>query len=417
MAIISDRFIDDKQPAFDLSEIQKEYIRIFNDKCSSGEYGFEHLKCECGCNDFETIAKKDRYGIPVETVICRNCGLILTNPCLDSNSNNSFYDNEYHYIYRSEDKPSDENFLQRKNSAKDIIDFVRKHAKLYSGSVLEIGCADGGNVAAFEEAGYNASGIDLSHVYVNYGKEKGLNLYCSDARSFAQRGDTFDLVVLNHVLEHFTHLENELEIINSLLNPGGYLFIAVPGLKYLTYGAYEADFLRMLQNAHIYNFTKDTLCQVMKKYGFDCIYANEFIYSIFKKGTRENSFKNYYSDNINYLRTVEENVSDVITLIIIRAINKISSFPGKSVLLYGAAEEMDVLVQSLPDVGSIRGFFYSDRKTPAEVIEYIQSSSNSSDTKCLVLVDSKRDKSLCEAFFDQSKASRFELFSIYSEIF
>ena len=155
----------------------------------------------------------------------------------------------------------------------------------------------------------------------------------------------------------------------------------------------------------------------LKKYGFDCIYANEFIYSIFKKGTRENSFENFYADILNYLRTVEDNTGDVVSLIIIRAINKISSFPGKSVLLYGAAEEMDVLVQSLPDVGSIRGFFYSDRKTPAEVIEYIQSSSNSSDTKCLVLVDSKRDKSLCEAFFDQSKASRFELFSIYSEIF
>ena len=139
MAIISDRFIDDTQPAFELSEIQKKYIRIFIDKCSSGEYSFEHLNCECGCNDFETIAKKDRYGIPVETVICRNCGLIMTNPCLDSNSNNAFYDNEYHYIYRSEDKPSDDNFVQRKNEAKTIIEFVRKHAKIYNGSVLEIG--------------------------------------------------------------------------------------------------------------------------------------------------------------------------------------------------------------------------------------------------------------------------------------
>ena len=417
MAIISDRFIDDTQPAFELSEIQKKYIRIFIDKCSSGEYSFEHLNCECGCNDFETIAKKDRYGIPVETVICRNCGLIMTNPCLDSNSNNAFYDNEYHYIYRSEDKPSDDNFVQRKNEANNIIEFVRKHAKIYSGSVLEIGCADGGNVAAFNEAGYNASGIDLSHVYVNYGIEKGLNLYCSDAKSFAQRGDTFDLVVLNHVLEHFTHLKNELEIINSLLNPGGFLFIAVPGLKYLTFGAYNNDFLRMLQNAHIFNFSKDTLCQVMKKYGFDCIYANEFIYSVFIKGEKSSNFTNFYSENLNYLQTVEKYSGDKVSLIIIRAIDKILSYPDKRVILYGTAEELDILVQSLPSVDSVKGFFYSDSKTPTEVIEYIQSSSNSSDKECLVLADAKNNKTFREAFYDASTRIGFELFSIYSEIF
>ena len=132
MAIISNRFIDDKQPAFELSEIQREYIRIFIDKCSSEEYGFEHLKCECGCNDFATIAEKDRYGIPIKTVICRNCGLIMTNPCLDVYSNSAFYDNEYHYIYRSEDKPSDDNFVQRKNEAKTNVRQYRISHKLRS---------------------------------------------------------------------------------------------------------------------------------------------------------------------------------------------------------------------------------------------------------------------------------------------
>ena len=417
MSLLSERYSDDGMSVVELSDFQKEYIGIYNEKIRAGEYKLRTRKCECGHTDYETIALKDRYGISSGTVICKNCGLIVTSPCLDDESNNSYYDNEYHYIYRAEEKPADIHFLNRKHDAKDIIDFVRKHGRLNEGRVLEIGCADGGNVAAFCECGYNASGIDLSHTYVEFGKEKGLDLYCMDAATFAQRGDRFDLVFLNHVLEHFTDVNRELEIIGKLLKPGGLLFIAVPGVKYLTYGAYYADFLQMLQSAHIYNFTETTLRNVMGINGFECIYANEFIYGLFRKGISTSTIVNAYPDIMEYLRTVETAGGNVAKLLICRVAKILSEYGAGEVLLYGTASELDTLVQNLPDLNSIKGFFYSNQKTPNEVGDYICSTESSNPVKCLLLVDNKNNSSLEESFWDITSKHNVKLYSVYGEIF
>ena len=411
--LLSERYKMDGTPVFGLSDVQKEYIRRFNEKCESGQYSFRDRKCECGNGDFELIAQKDRYGLPVDTVICRNCGLIMTNPCLDDISNNLFYDGEYHYIYRAESTPSDERYEGRKNNAKTIIDFIRNHSDTHEGSVLEIGCADGGNVAAFNERGYKGTGIDLSHAYVEYGRSKGLDLYCSDSSSFAKTGQKFDIVVLNHVLEHFTDLERELGTITSLMKDDGILFVAVPGVKYLTFKAYDSDFLLMLQNAHIFNFTRDTLCQTMKKYGFDSIFTNEAVFGLFKKGTPEAVFENHYPDNLYYLKSVEEASGDTGKLLISRAVSELEWRKKGEVLLYGTIRELDALTQNMSDLSMIRGFFYTDKKTPEEVVEYMKA--NGLDY--LMLVDVERDLPILLELAKLIKDSDIRIVSLYRELF
>lgn len=411
--LLSERYKNDGIPAFELSDIQREYISRFNEKCESGEYSFRKRECECGMGDFEVIAQKDRYGLPVDTVICRNCGLIMTNPCLDDASNNSFYDGEYHFIYRAETNPSEERFEERKNYAEVIIKFIQKHTGIVSGSVLEIGCADGGNIAAFNEAGYTGTGIDLSHSYVEYGKRKGLDLYCSDATSFAQSGKQFDVIVLNHVLEHFTDLERELSTISCLMKDSGYLFVAVPGVKYMTFGAYDRDFLKMLQNAHIFNFTKDTLCQTMKKYGFDSVFANEAVYALFKKGIPESSFSDHYTDNMDYLKCIEDAAGDVHIPLIYRAVFELSRCEKGDVLLYGTVLELDALVQMIPDLSVVRGFFYTDSKTPEEVVEYMKDNG----IHRLLLNDAQKDEQFVQRITDLIKGTDIRLMSLYRELF
>ena len=415
MPLISERFSDDGIAALKLTEFQEKNIDVFRKKCESGEYRFRKCKCECGSSDLEVIAKKDRYGIPMDTVICRNCGLITTNPRLDDDSNNRFYDDEYPFIYRAEEAPSEEVFLDRKRAAGSIISYIQKHTGMTSGSVLEIGCADGRNVAAFSENGYDACGIDLSHTYVEFGKKRGLNLFCCDAATFEKEGLKFDLIVLNHVIEHFTDISRELDIVGRMLQPAGYLFISVPGVKALAFGTYDADFLKLLQNAHIYNFTKDSLCSVMGRCGYSCVHANEFIYSLFQKSEAKNIENNTYEDTMKFLRRLEEAQGNLTKLLIGRAVDKISSYKVGEVLLYGTAGELDAIVQNIEDVSSIKGFFYSDTKSPGEVIDYVKNFGQS--LKCLVLIDVKQDKMLTAKFSELIKDSELELFSAYNEQF
>lgn len=415
MALISERYKSDGRSVLELSDIQRKYIDIFNGKCLTGEYTFRKLECECGQGDFEVIAEKDRYGIPVNTVICKNCGLIITNPCLDDKSNNEFYDNEYPFIYRAEEKPSEEEFLSMKQEAASIISFIQKYTGKQSGNVLEIGCADGRNVAAFAENGYRACGIDLSHTYVEFGKSKGLNLYCTDAEDFERSGQKFDIIVLNQVLEHFTNLGRELKLIRRMLDRDGCLFVAVPGVKVLPFGVYNADFLKMLQNAHIYNFTSDTLCNVMKKYGFECIHSNEFIYSVFRIGEEESCFNNVYRETVDFLQKTEIAKGNTSALLIERAGKIISSYGKGEVLLYGTAFQLDKIVGNIASLTPVKGFFYSDSKKPKEVIEYIRSSNGA--VKCLIVADHDRDRSTIEELEKLADCKELSIYSVYRELF
>ncbi len=412
MNLISERYLDDGCAIMELTELQKEHVGIFMEKCRSGEYRFRDRECECGNGNFEVIAKKDRYGISMDTVICKNCGLIMTSPCLDDKSNNEFYDRDYPLIYRAVEKPSEEHFLEARKTGDSIVEFIRRHKGPLSGSVLEIGCADGRNIIAFAEKGYETLGLDLSHSYVDFGRSKGLNLFCSDLSSFDFEDRQFDIIVLSHVLEHFTDLGKELGVIRSLLKEDGCLYIAVPGIKNLSFGAYQADFLLMLQNAHIFNFTKKSLCRVLKKYGFESIFCNEGIFGVFKKCEPEEKGENVYEETLDYLKRTEAAKGDPNILRYNRANDILSKYGPDEVILYGGAVELDDCVRNLKDLSPVRGFFYSDRKTPAQVMEYIRSAEEG--LKCL-LVAEMADLNLVYAFTELS--DEVDVYSLHKEIY
>ena len=102
------------------------------------------------------------------------------------------------------------------------------------------------------------------------------------------------------------NIEQELDVISKLLKEDGVLFVAVPGIKALV-STYGSDFLKYLQNAHVYDFTLGTLEQVMNKYGFELVVGNENINSIFKyTGVKREMEKNYFLDIMSFLYQLED---------------------------------------------------------------------------------------------------------------
>ena len=113
------------------------------------------------------------------------------------------------------------------------------------------------------------------------------------------------MIIVNHVAEHFLNIGNELNVIQQLLDKDGILYIEVPGIKNLV-NSYEGDFLKYLQNAHVYDFTLGTLEQIMKKYGFELVVGDEVVHSVWKyTGKREQIIKNYFYDNLSFLAQLE----------------------------------------------------------------------------------------------------------------
>lgn len=230
----------------------------------------------------------------------------MTNPRMTQDSYDYFYDKEYGKLYRNHDKMDEEYFMKRVEYGQGVYNYIKANWKGDIKDVLEIGCAAGGILYYFDFEGCYVTGCDLGSDYIAYGQRLGMDLRQCHSKELLNDGKKYDLIILNHVLEHFLNIEQELDVISKLLKEDGVLFVAVPGIKALV-STYSNDFLKYLQNAHVYDFTLGTLEQVMNKYGFELIVGNENINSIFKyTGVKREMEKNYFLDIMSFLYQLED---------------------------------------------------------------------------------------------------------------
>ena len=308
--MISRRYLNDHKETIKLSKIQRDARDCVIKKLDGRIYKQILLKCECGAdeNEMEILAEKDRYGIPVTTRICKNCGLIMTNPSMDQNSLNSFYDQDYRPLYTGNEDASYDVFKEQFQRGMIQAEFVSSIINLEDVKrILEIGCGAGGILKAFSEIFVDAEieGIDLGERYISYGRLQGLELRKASSEVLISENKKYDLIICSHSLEHFLDLKRELNNISELLSENGVLFIEVPGIFYVkkVYG----DFMRYLQNAHIRSFTLGTLEQIMNKNGFELINGNEIIQSLFKyTGKKKTISMNYYNSIMDYITDLEK---------------------------------------------------------------------------------------------------------------
>ncbi|MFH1635550.1 MAG: class I SAM-dependent methyltransferase [Chloroflexota bacterium] len=97
--------------------------------------------------------------------------------------------------------------------------------------VLEIGPGSGAVMAWFARLGHNISGLDMSPAVARQIECRwGLPVTVAslDAHIRAVGEGVYDVIVMRHVLEHFTDPYEALLNTYALLKPGGRLYVAVP---------------------------------------------------------------------------------------------------------------------------------------------------------------------------------------------
>ncbi len=110
--------------------------------------------------------------------------------------------------------------------------------------MLDVGCGDGGGLAALFDAGMICKGYDIEPrrveraLQMNDGRAMTLtvgNIYLHPV-PFA--GEHFDLVVLHDVFEHLEHKLESLQTLKSYLSPNGKLLITFPPY-YSAFGGHQ----------------------------------------------------------------------------------------------------------------------------------------------------------------------------------
>jgi SAM-dependent methyltransferase len=307
------------QPPWNLNPLQNKVKTEFKDLIDNGTVSInEVLYCQCGSKRFESLTSIDRFGLPFGSKICKDCGLVLTDPIISSNSLSLFYENIYHPLTFGNDTPENVKFLFNKTQGKKIYNKIIGHVNGNKLNVLEIGCGAGFNLLDFkknaESKGISAEvfGIEYNSKYVEYGcKKLGLNIMEGDLDSLNNTSMCYDVVILSHVFEHFIDLMSELDKIKSVINENTLLYIEVPGILDLKQKyEYNCDFLRYFTCAHIYHFSLGTLTNIMRMAGFQLVEGNEKVEAIYKLSNGNNPVRidNNYDIIVDYLRELESNL-------------------------------------------------------------------------------------------------------------
>ena len=102
--------------------------------------------------------------------------------------------------------------------------------------ILEIGCAEAGNLKPFLDLGCKCTGIDIScgrielaqKFYENHPKKGNLTLICEDIYKVDPDGKKYDLIVMRDVIEHIPNQEKFLGFAKKFLKNDGKFFLAFP---------------------------------------------------------------------------------------------------------------------------------------------------------------------------------------------
>jgi 2-polyprenyl-3-methyl-5-hydroxy-6-metoxy-1,4-benzoquinol methylase len=144
--------------------------------------------------------------------------------------------------------------MQYRCAQEYVIPFLENecHLDLRGKNVLEIGCGEGGVIAAFYDRGCTAVGMDISPVRLQKaaeranadGRHRDLKFACVNILEPEQTASwqrQFDLIVMKDVIEHLPGHRRALGHIANLLKPNAHLFFSFPPW-YMPFGAHQQMF-------------------------------------------------------------------------------------------------------------------------------------------------------------------------------
>ena len=82
----------------------------------------------------------------------------------------------------------------------------------------------------------------------------------------------FDVVILNHTLEHLEDPVSVLKKVKEVLKKGGIVFVDVPNFGGLSSRIFGRYWRYLTPEEHLFHFTKESLGKVVKKAGFKVIH-------------------------------------------------------------------------------------------------------------------------------------------------
>ena len=139
---------------------------------------------------------------------------------------------------------------------------VRSTVTVEGGRLLDVGCGAGHHVYLARELGMDAYGVEPA-----LERSDDPKILAGTLAAARHPDDFFDVVTVNHVLEHVASPKTMLAELVRVLKPGGTLVVATPVADSLAYRVFGRRWVQLDIPRHLYTFTTATLRRYADKAG------------------------------------------------------------------------------------------------------------------------------------------------------
>lgn len=144
----------------------------------------------------------------------------------------------------------------------ELLDLVLEYKNI--NNIIDIGCDKGYFLDEARRRGLKVYGVELSDDARSYCNQIGL-----DVRKNLNDFDiTFDCMIMNHSLEHFTNPKEQLQLNYNKLNEGGILLVRVPAFDSFWSQVMKNYWIWFQPQNHYFHFTKKSLKLLAETVGF-----------------------------------------------------------------------------------------------------------------------------------------------------
>lgn len=303
--VIFPLYKNDWKAEINLNKLQKDTLKNLNNKINSWEYKLIENKCICWNNTEDIlISEKDRYGLPIKQVLCKNCWIIRSQETFDEKSNENFYINEYRNLYTS--SPVNIYFNFQVSRWEKYINIIKNNNLInHIKHVWEEGCWSWWILKAFKSIWKEIIWFDYWKEYIKYGISKWLNLHFWEFSDENIKKQSLDLLISSHVFEHYLKPNNSFFKLLSYIKLNWFLIFEAPWF-FWSNTPYK-DF----QNAHvIQHFNKKFLEKYFNIFGLRVIYSDERCTFLLQKINNIDKITNINIELNNYWKEIEKIIKE-----------------------------------------------------------------------------------------------------------
>ena len=151
----------------------------------------------------------------------------------------------------------------------DALDIPMQYlANRATGRMLDVGCGNASVVKLAQDLGWNAEGVDVDPQAIEDARCKGLVVHLGELDHINYHQQSFDLVLMNNVIEH---VDNPLQIITEvkrILRPGGRLVVTTPNTASWGHRRFASDWVHLDPPRHLRLFNATNLRRLIERVGF-----------------------------------------------------------------------------------------------------------------------------------------------------